>query len=1002
MKARIDGGAHHALARLGQDRPAQRDHDGERSHHVKQGERLSDLAGRYRVATSAIVAANPDRIREPSLPLTAGDRLTIPAEAEAGLVPYTVQPGETLDDIVARRNLDPGQVAADNGFGGGDASAVYPGDILLLPREESGIRAYAGDGEPPVDDISDLFAPQDDPDSLDAGEAQDAMLDFSRNFEILDRDGNGYVTGSELQYVVDHADEFEGDEAAAVEAATQALQPLADPADDPLSQLFPTTSTVFDQLDTGLVGETGVSSAEVARTLAAMQPPEDATTQARAAFIAAQIQAVDRAHARGRLSAEDAEAMHATIYGGVDDPEFAATLVNAVAAGGATPEQIVTVLDRVTEGMTPDQVDAVLIEVQPALQQAAAVRHLDRGDDRRDHIRNDEYQAVAAFYGALARISERAGDAGNAAMADALAPSFPDGDLEAIDDALQASVEAGEGLPLIAALSAALQAAGKQDGAEDVLSVATEEAILGEARTSVEDYAQLTEQYFYALSMRPYFLGDDEAFEAALEVLMSGELGDDWQAQIDTAQEAMADEGAALLTRLRQFRGSDDVVQTILDDPASVMAIGTALIADPSLVQGDNAQPLLELCAELGIVGADHPLAAVVVDAYIRNNVLAPMGDADLSPQQRADAIEAALVGNDALAQVLGVGDSDSDAYAALTEDLSALALAGSPVEFDAASGTVEVSGGFGNVIDEISGLDLAPDMVRILKGAALGIAGVGLVDATMDFVDEPSLDAAMAALVDAAGVGVAGGEFVVAMRGLPESGLLNAANKFLYVLGMGSATLDAFDRLGQGDWVGAGLNAAIAGGLFQAAVAGGPIGVSIAAGAQVVLFAYDGWRAALHNNRFENDAQRDFLAASGLSEEAAGILFDTSGEAQSPMPLLMRYCELSGLTIEEAVEYINSLPEDGLRALRQAIHHTTDDMDGGIDDFAASDAQDDADFDEQLDESGLSPDTYSESDPTFDLLSGIPVDRPDTAAQLDALLRRIGVRTPSEWQAAQ
>lgn len=973
-------------------RPAQQDPPGpapggRREHTVGQGETVGDLARHYRVSSSAIIGANPQAAIDPHRPLVQGDVLQIPDAPR--LVMHEVAPGETVESIAARALVDPAIVRVDNGLAeGGQVSA---GDVLWVAP---GLLANA----------AGPFGPG----ALDARQAERAVIDITRGFDVYDADADGVVTEAELQYVVDHPDEFGGVNDPLVLAAAAAFAPvqvglLSDPFDF-TSVTLPVSwrsgERVFDTLASGEPGaeDHGIARQDAVLLLVAAPLPQGLDAEAAAGFASDQAAALVVAANAGWMPRGEALAQLDALVGTTQwSPESAVELVGDLSDAGISPERLVGLLDQATQGMTPEQLDAVLTEVQPRLEQAAQVRHQDRGDDRRQHERDYEYGAVATFYAGLASLYGRAGDAGRNAVVQALVPTIPDGDLEGIDDAAAQLLQSPEHWAFFAELVSELEFAGKTRAVQDLLGVIGDEQLVGPAEGAVAEYADLTEQYYFALQMRPLF-ADDASFEEAMDVLMTEALGDDWSAQVDQAQAALVAEGRTLLLRLDQFGHDPDIVALIANDPNAQFAISMALAADPALIRGEAGVRLLEVFAANGVVGADNPLAAIAVDAYLRVNVHQPLTDPSLAPDARAGLVEQAM-DHDVLARVLG---ADSDAYAALVADLSRLA-AGEGVDVDAGGSSLEASALFLETIDRIDGLGLSPDMNRLLKFGAFGVTALSTGESLDRFLDDPGAGTGFELLIDAADLGVSGAE-VMRSHGLlgGRSALVNAGQRFLFVVGAGVSTLDAFERIGDGDWAGAGLNGVIAGGMVHAAFAGGPAGVGAAAVAQVVLIGYDGWRTAQHNNRFENDAQQAFLAASLLDDDTAAVLHDTSGGAVSPVPFLLRYSEFGGLSVEQSIAYLNSLSTEQLTLVRQASHHTLDELGGDPGAFAASDADDDAAFQAALDESGISPENVYEHAPAVDPSNGRDVDgNPVTAAQFDALLARIGIPTPAEWLAA-
>lgn len=161
--------------------------------------------------------------------------------------------------------------------------------------------------------------------------------------------------------------------------------------------------------------------------------------------------------------------------------EAAANRVEQVARDGGSPQQIAEALERETAGLSAPQVDALLKQLEPTLSTAAATVNDDKGNG--DQTR--------AFYGALARVSDKAGESGVESLARAAANGFPNGDLEDVDNAITDAIKAGTGGAFAEALSTELRRLGKTEGAQDVTDAVVEgvkgakEAYL----TAADDYA---------------------------------------------------------------------------------------------------------------------------------------------------------------------------------------------------------------------------------------------------------------------------------------------------------------------------------------------------------------------------------------------------------------------------------------------------------------------------------------------------------------------------------
>jgi hypothetical protein len=161
-----------------------------------------------------------------------------------------------------------------------------------------------------------------------------------------------------------------------------------------------------------------------------------------------------------------------------------------------------------------------------------------------------------------------------------------------------------------------------------------------------------------------------------------------------------------------------------------------------------------------------------------------------------------------------------------------------------------------------------------------------------------------------------------------------------------------------------------------------GPVGFGLTL---IGVLGLEAHRSHQESTKYETQTSADFLAHSGLSREAADVLKDQSGEGYSPVPILMRYGELRGLTPQQTVDWINSIArsEDGsakLGALRDNLHHTLDEIGGDVSQFNATAENDDQHI------------WDTEQRPWF---ARTGVAQPESAAQLDAMLPILEIPMP-------
>lgn len=773
---------------------------------------------------------------------------------------------------------------------------------------------------------------------------QECQFGFSNQFDVLDgandggvRDGN--VSEDDLRYVVEHPEEFGGADSEVVEVAAYYLE----------------NGEAFDRLDTG-AGQGGaddnVSSEDVALVLSGQRPDPMASSQEAGAFAAAQISAIQRAAGWYGIDAEQASSLVSQVLAGTPlrDPDFAIALGESLAQdSNIDPSTFLALLPQIAySGELPQaSVDAMLEALAPAINEALTALAEAAG--------TGDFQAVPPYEAALASLVDMAtmaGDTGNQVIANAIASSYADGadtfsPGEVISNALYLRLFAGgQALGLAALLPGALEAEGHGEAAAG-LSGRIADALVASANGPLEHYVQTLEQYNFAMQMRPAF-ESEEAFQAALDELMTRELGADWERQIEDATAAVAAQGELALEALTLFTGNDAVTNALLADPGTQLVITVALSSNPALITGEQGQMLLDTFAELGISGVSeppNPLAAVVAQAYLQANVLGPASAPGITPEQRVALIEQAMKENTSLAQLLGLDPTDAqqlEQYNLLIEQMARIPV-DENVVVDPTDGVLQLGSAYGNTVDAIDDLGLPESMTHMLGGVALAFGGLQLIDSVGGVWTDPGLQSGLALLINGADLGISGIELLdtIGRLQISETGAVATASRFLAGVGILMTSVDAIDRLSNGDYVGAGLGVVTAGGLV-AGLLGSSLGFGVAAVGQLALVIHDLHRASEYRNRFETDAQRDFLAQSMFGPELAAVLYDTSGGSVSPVPLLLNYLEGEGLNLEQSIAYLQYLREFArydvvLKGLRDHVHHLLDDSNGDPTDFDAT-----------------------------------------------------------------
>lgn len=490
-------------------------------------------------------------------------------------------------------------------------------------------------------------------------------------------------------------------------------------------------------------------------------------------------------------------------------------------------------------------------------------------------------------------------------------------------------------------------------------------AIDGPIQGNAEDYYTLVETLQFAEQMRPLY-GSQEEYDAALHILMTEKLGDDWQTRIQAQEQVLANDGSLLLSQLSQYMSLptdspmraevDRFIQDVLSDPAAQAAISLALRNDPSLAQGVRGDLLLDVFSTPGLDGGAQGLAAEFGNLYISSAVGAAIASVNVNDTSSIAAAQAQLdaLGDPRLASALGVPPGSlTSAVAALGQSLPGLAST-DPAQIEAAATSLNAS------LTGIPGFTSNDSAGQIFRGIAATAAGSGQVNALGVELDDPRVESALEIVMDHADF-LKGGNFTAKMliSLAVNEGLIPASSavgrysalatglggRLFAAAGIAGDLWNAYKSFDGGDAASGTLHLAAAGGtlagLLGAGTWVGPVGWAVAAIAYIGL----GFVAnAEHNNRFETEEMRNFLAASGLSDDAAAELFNTTGNAVSPVPFLLHYAEGHGLDTEQAIAWLNQLAADGqLGGVVELAHRTIDANDNdatGLPATHASDAQ--------------------------------------------------------------
>ncbi|SDL72631.1 LysM domain-containing protein [Modicisalibacter muralis] len=931
---------------------------------------------------------------------------------------FIVEDGDSLARIAEEHNVDFDELLDLNRREDlPNPNSIDPGDVVFVPTispQEAATSARGADGVPLAEDDfarslrerGNELEYADDPSAVDYdAEIGQLSSDITSYLESLPADerqaalqrfyDRDWTDAGPTQMAIEQAAKTTGIELeetshAGPEAEAEAREIISDAeaVDDPDEALEmlenkydaapPAVQAALDR-SSGARAIAEAAGADIIADAEAANDPAEALRQYESGYAEApeRVQdALDRSSEAQAIIDDAADWAAEPINDEIDDSERPA----------ASMLETMQRLDTLTEGLSPELVAEVVDAMVPRIEESQQ-RLMDNG--------YAGYaigpQGTTTLMTVLDRVAGTpTGDAAIQQLAEhALF------DMNTLRASTLSSVSQGDAIPAYALAVATLDGM-HGDFTEQIVSAVEQfgdHAIAGQA----EDYAaHLDELSFLAVNGGAAMT--EEQLETAITDYM--QANPEWQAQLETLQGQLADSGVELLTQIQQLQSLPDDLRAdhqaridgLLDDSNSQLAVSTALQERPELVRGEAGDELIATFTELGITGDDNPLAMNLAGAYLRENVILPAADidpSDLASLQDAHAqLDEALDNNPQFATLLGISSSDLNEISDLFHGL----VPTHDSNFDPQRYSIDVARNLNNTLDKIDAIFRDTPFNRAFRTSAMAIVGSGLANAIQAYGEAPSLRNALQVALDSARVGVDGAQLVDSLLKPSEgSGATNAlklGGKFVHLLGAGLAGVDALARLSRGDVVGAGLNAAVAGGVgysvFGTSSLAGPIGFAVATAATLGLFAWDGIRNVQHNNRFQTPTTAEFLSHAGFNEEAAQALSDQSGEGYSAVPLLMRYGELHGLEPEDTVEWINAIADDEngpvmLTALRDNLHNTLDKFDGDI-----------TQFDEHADGFELASPSLGES------RSGTLT--PRSAFELDAILPQLDIESPQAY----
>jgi hypothetical protein len=508
-----------------------------------------------------------------------------------------------------------------------------------------------------------------------------------------------------------------------------------------------------------------------------------------------------------------------------------------------------------------------------------------------------------------------------------------------------------------------------EDGAPPVLALRVGE-LHGTSEATVEEVS-FAVQYFADTSLSGAYQDFIEANEAlSWRIVSLGPLASEDELQkavndyisehpeLAATQAELAERGEQLTIQLRQLNalGGDlatnsvagENIAKLLGNDSVQTAILAASDANPALLAGEDGLQFLDMVKSVTDIWNNEgdvvmePFLAKLAERHIVSSYNQQVGMLDpRDPASYAQARQALVDLNDPrLASALGISQDDLDKLLTKFDDIVQEGRKPKRVRQDLNRFVRDEIGDLRNTLPEAS-----RDVVDRL---GMGFAVTGLLLGARDFANDPSVLNAINATLGLGDVlnaqTMVNGKYGSLFRSPTFGAVLGAAQT---VVGF----IDAGTRLKNGDEVGALLAAtgAVGSGMLAAsaywasAASLGPIGLGLVAFSVIALAGYDHWQHVSDSNKYMDSTSKKFLEDIGFTSEAAGILFDQSGEGYNILPLLAEYGENKGWTAQETKQWINNMSKDDLTNLRNILNHSMDEVNGNVAEIAESSAPDDS-----------------------------------------------------------
>lgn len=381
----------------------------------------------------------------------------------------------------------------------------------------------------------------------------------------------------------------------------------------------------------------------------------------------------------------------------------------------------------------------------------------------------------------------------------------------------------------------------------------------------------------------------------------------------------------------------DDRLNALAEEPNVQASVSVAIDERPEVLDEIDINAAIEFFDIPKYANRGYGVGTKAANAWVARNVVPAFENLDPTDPTSVRTANARLdeLRTTAFASVFtrsGGLDELNTAIDALEETLKV----GSPEEFAAAQAMLNAE------LDELPSLGSSTPTGILFRGLGLSASIVGAYGSTKDFVDDPSVNAAIDALVADGGavVGVidAGsdvGAFADDSSLVSRLGGNSPFGRALGFAGLGLSTIGVIEDFSEGDFVNGSLGAFGAGGtawaLFGSSTWAGPVGAAIGLTAAIGSVGYNQYTKVSKSNDYTGEEAADFLVHAGFDADTADALTDRSGEGFSPVPAFMAYGQEQGWTRQQTIEWLNAMAPDTLTESRDLFHHQLDAVEGDL-----------------------------------------------------------------------